>query len=234
MNATIVEYSRDFHERLADTMAQYGRQSQALDQSFPQRLISTEDELDVHELQRRMSELVKKTTEYKEIGILDTTPTNLFPVSSLENIDRTQTRVMTLYVRDTEQKLQALDDLATRTRLLLDNVNQKYQHKKIQLDREKGFVASSDGGQPLALRSLSSGEQQEFVLHYDLLFRVPSNTIVLIDEPEISLHVAWQKKFLPELLEIVKLSDFDALVATHSPFVVGDRSDLMVGLGEAV
>ncbi|MCY4397214.1 MAG: hypothetical protein OXC10_18985, partial [Rhodospirillaceae bacterium] len=49
--------------------------------------------------------------------------------------------------------------------------------------------------------------------------------------PELSLHVAWQKQFLPDLLEIVQLSDFDALVATHSPFIVGEREELMVGLG---
>ena len=234
MISTVVEYSRHFSKRLADTMAQYGRQSQTLDQSFPMRLMSAGDKLEPQELERRLSELDKKTAEYKKIGILDKTPTHPSPVSNFGNIDHTQARVMTLYVRDTEEKLQVLDDLATRTRLLLDNVNQKFRYKKIQLDREQGFVAASDSGQPLPLRSLSSGEQQELVLHYDLLFRVPSNTIVLIDEPELSLHVAWQKKFLPDLLEMVKLSNFDALVATHSPFVVGDRTDLMIGLGDAL
>ena len=231
MISTVVEYSRDFRERLAETMAQYGRQSQALDQSFPQRLMTPVDELEIGEIQDRMSKLDEKTGDYTNMGILDKTPTHPFSVSSLGQIDPTQARVMTLYVQDTEKKLQALGDLATRTRLLLENVNQKYRHKKIQLDREEGFVATSDSGQPLTLSSLSSGEQQELVLHYDLLFRVPSNTIVLIDEPELSLHVAWQKKFLPDLLKIVQLSNFDALVATHSPFVVGDRTDLMVGLG---
>ena len=234
MISTVVEYSRYFRKRLAETMAQYGRQSQALDQSFPQRLMEAEDELEVPELQTRMSMLDTKTAEYKTMGILDKTPAHPFPVSSLGHIDRTQARVMTLYVEDTEKKLQALEDLATRTRLLLDNVNQKYRHKRIQLDREQGFVAASDTGQPLPLHSLSSGEQQELVLHYDLLFKVPSNTVVLIDEPELSLHVAWQKKFLPDLLEIVQLSNFDALVATHSPFIVGDRTDLMIGLGDPV
>ena len=232
MISTVVEYSRDFSKRLASTMAQYGRQAQALDQSFPQRLMAAEDELEVQELQSRMSKLDEKTHEYKAIGILDKTPTHPFPVSSLGHIDKTQARVMTLYVQDTGKKLHALDDLATRTRLLLENVNRKYRHKKIQLNREKGFVATIDSGEPLPLSSLSSGEQQELVLHYDLLFRVPSNTIVLIDEPELSLHVAWQKKFLPELLEIVQLSNFDALVATHSPYIVGDRTDLMIGLGD--
>ena len=234
MISTVVECSRDYRKRLDDNMAQYGRQSQALDQSFPQRLMGAVDELRVPELQDRMSKLDEKTSNYKTMGILDKTPTHPFSVSSLGDIDSTQARVMTLYVQDTEKKLQALGDLATRTRLLLDSVNEKYRHKRIELDREQGFIATSDSGQPLSLSSLSSGEQQELVLHYDLLFRVPSNTIVLIDEPELSLHVAWQKKFLPDLLEIVQLSNFDALVATHSPFIVGDRTDLMIGLGDPV
>ena len=232
MVSTVVDYSRDFHKRLAETMADYGRQSQALDQSFPQRLMAAGENLRVQELQDRMSKLDEKTTEYKKMGILDETPIHPFPVSSLGDIDNTQARVMTLYVHDTEQKLQVLGNLATRTRLLLDNVNQKYRHKRIQLDRENGFVATSDSGKQLPLRSLSSGEQQELVLHYDLLFKVSPNTIVLIDEPELSLHVEWQTKFLPDLLEIVRLSNFDALVATHSPYVVGARTDLMIGLGD--
>ena len=231
--SAVDECKEHFRERIADTMVQYGRESQALDQSFPQRLISATDELAVDELKNQMSDLDRKTEELKRIGVLDETPTHPFPVDSLQEMDPTRIRVMTLYVRDTEQKLQVLDDLAKRVRVLLDNVNQKYRHKRIELDREHGFVARSDTGQDLPLRSLSSGEQQELVLHYDLLFKVRSNTIVLIDEPELSLHVAWQKRFLPDLLKIVELSNFDALVATHSPYVVGDRDDLMVGLGDA-
>ena len=232
MISTVVEFSRDFSKRLANTMAQYGRTSQQLDQSFPQRLMGKVHNLNVQDLQEKMSKLDELTTDYKDMGILDKTPTHPSPVSRLEDIDSTQARVMTLYVQDTEKKLRALEDLATRARLLLESVNQKYRHKRIELDRENGLVAISQSGQTLSLSSLSSGEQQELVLHYDLLFRVPSNTIVLIDEPELSLHVAWQKKFLPDLLKIVQLSNFDALVATHSPFVVGDRTDLMIGLGD--
>ena len=93
-------------------------------------------------------------------------------------------------------------------------------------------MAEDDRGNRLPLDSLSSGEQHELVLHYDLLFRVQANTIVLIDEPELSLHVSWQKRFLPDLLEVAKLSTFDAIVATHSPYIIGERDDLMAGLGD--
>ena len=232
MISTVTDCSTDFQRRMGDTMADYGRQSQALDQSFPQRLISGTEEFTMENLQEKMIALDKITEDLKAMGILDETPSHPFNVDSLANIDPTKVRVMTLYVSDTATKLKALDHFANRTRVFLDNVNKKYRNKQIQLDRQSGFIAESDSGSTLPLESLSSGEQQELVLNYDLLFRVPSNTIVLIDEPELSLHVAWQNRFLPDLLKIVELSNFDALVATHSPFIVGDKTHLMVALGE--
>ena len=63
--STVVECSEHFRERLADTMVKYGRESQKLDQSFPQRLISARDELAVDQLQDQMSILDRKTTELK-------------------------------------------------------------------------------------------------------------------------------------------------------------------------
>ena len=230
--STVVEYSQDFRTRLAQSMAAYGRQSQALDQSFPQRLIAAQDKLSIDVLESRIAELEEKTAELKKIGILEETSVPPIHAGTLENIDATQARVMTLYVQDTTAKLSTLDDLKDRSRLLLSGVNEKYRHKRIRLDSEQGLVAESDENGPLALASLSSGEQHELVLHYDLLFKVPSNTIVLVDEPELSLHVSWQKRFLSDLLEIVKLSGFDALIATHSPYIIGDRTDLMIGLGD--
>ena len=232
MISNVMGCGTDFRRRLDETMTQYGRQAQTLDQSFPQRLLSAGEQLPAPELKEKMTKLEETTTALKKIGLLDETPEYQLPFGSLESIDPTRARVMTLYVRDTNEKLQVLEDLASRARLLLDTLNRKYRYKRIRLDREEGFVAENESGQKLALNALSSGEQQELVLHYDLLFKVPSNTIVLIDEPELSLHVAWQKSFLPDLLKIVELSDFDALVATHSPYIVGDRDDLMVGLGE--
>ena len=85
-------------------------------------------------------------------------------------------------------------------------------------------------GEPLPLGALSSGEQQEIVLLYELLFRLKPNSLVLIDEPEISLHVAWQKKFLEDLTKITELASFDVLIATHSPQIIHKRWDLTVEL----
>ena len=157
-------------------------------------------------------------------------PPNPFDLASLDGLNAAQRSVMALYVEDTASKLDILQGRATRIKLLRDNVNGKFQHKMIKIDRERGFAAIGDNNVPLELDALSSGEQHELVLLYDLLFKVAPNTLVLVDEPELSLHVGWQKRFLPDLLEIVKTAQFDALVATHSPYIVGDRSDLLVPL----
>ena len=230
--STVIDYSQGFQSRLVQSMAEYGRQSQALDQSFPQRLIAAQAEMSVARLQSELEEIEEKTADFMKIGVLEEAHVNPLSAGDLGNIDPAKALIMTLYVNDAKSKLSVLDDLANRTRLLLNNVNQKYRNKRIRLDRDRGFVAESDSHELLALDSLSSGEQHELVLHYDLLFNVPPNTIVLIDEPELSLHVGWQKRFLPDLLEIVKLSGLDILIATHSPYIVGDRDDLMVPLGD--
>lgn len=233
--STVLERRREFREILGSAMADYGRQAQTLDQTFPQRLVAATDRFDDGELQRRLTALEDRTAQFEEIGILDEAedesrhPFDLH----LTALDDAKARVMTLYVQDTERKLDALADLARRIRHLLDNVNGKYRHKQLRIERGEGFVAEDDRGNKLPLDSLSSGEQHELVLHYDLLFRVQANTIVLIDEPELSLHVSWQKRFLPDLLEVAKLSTFDAIVATHSPYIIGDRDDLMAGLGDS-
>lgn len=232
MISTVVDYAQDIKQRIRETLSRYGQHSQALDQSFPQRLLAESGTpLEPIELKQRMGILDEKRNDLKKLGLLDDAESveHPFNPSQLDDLDFTQQKVMTLYVQDTEKKLGVFDDLAHPARLFLENVN-KFQHKRIRLDRERGFIVEGENRQPLDINLLSSGEQHELVLHYDLLFRVRPNTLVLIDEPELSLHVAWQKRFLPDLLEIVKVAQIDALVATHSPFIVGDRADLMVAL----
>lgn len=231
MPSRVVECSAELKRRIDDTMAEYGRQAQVLDQSFPQRLLQrsgANDNLSIEEIQEQMSELDRKTEELKAIGILDETPIHQFQL--VGDMEKSQAGVMTLYVDDTAKKLQVLEDLASRARLLLKSLNGKFQHKQMRVDRDEGLVVAGEHGDSLPPDSLSSGEQHELILHYDLLFRVEPNTVVLLDEPELSLHLEWQTRFLSDLMAIVQLSGFDALVATHSPSIVGERDDLMVEL----
>ena len=73
-------------------------------------------------------------------------------------------------------------------------------------------------------------EQHELVLVYRLLFKTQPGTLLLVDEPEISLHIAWQKRFLSDLRQIITLSPMDVVLSTHSPQLIGGNLDLTVQL----
>ena len=227
--STIKTYANDLIDKIKSTLAIYGQKSQTLDQSFPQRLLTT-FLLNDAGLKDRMARLDTQRQELREIGLLDEAATPIFEPSSLDELITKEKKFVTIYVQDTEQKLSVLDNLARRIKLFLDNINHKFKNKHLRIDRDKGFVVTNDLGQNLDLESLSSGEQHEIVLHYGLLFRIEPNTLVLIDEPDIHLHVSWQDHFLPDLLKIVEIAQFDVLIATHSPYIVGDYIELMVSL----
>jgi predicted ATP-binding protein involved in virulence len=126
--------------------------------------------------------------------------------------------------------LSVLEALSDRIEILLTVLNRKFTNKTVSISRESGLAIYGRDEKPIPVTALSSGEQHELVLLYDLLFKVKPNTLVLIDEPELSLHISWQKAFMDDLLEIIRIAHFDVLVATHSPYIVGDRSDLLVVL----
>ncbi len=231
--STVKNYSADLQERIAAALASYAEHSQSLDRSFPQRMLGgpTPEALNTTDLKDRMNKLESRRAQLKKIGLIEDDTSYPFDIDTLDTASPTQNAVMTLYVKDTESKLSVFDELERKVDLLLGNINRKFRpNKHLRADRKSGLVVRDKKELRIDLDSLSSGEQHELVLVYDLLFRVHSHALVLIDEPELSLHVTWQKAFLKELFTIIEAGDFDVVLATHSPFIVGDRVDLMVPL----
>lgn len=62
--------------------------------------------------------------------------------------------------------------------------------------------------------------------------KIPKNTLVLVDEPEISLHIAWQRMFVKYMRKIVSLKSIYAIIATHSAQIVSGNRDIQYDLGE--
>jgi predicted ATP-binding protein involved in virulence len=227
----VEQYSGDIAQRIRSVLAEYGRHSQERDRTFPERLVRFMRERDralsERDILTRMEELENKRKRLMSLGLLESER----GLRDLTEADMSRApEALTIYVGDVEEKLKVFDDLAQRIGSLIDILNNRFRYKRLTLDRDRGFRVISDSDQPIQLEDLSSGEQHELVVLYELLFRAPSNALVLVDEPEISLHVAWQSRFLPDLINIVGLTDSYAIVATHSPVIIGNRSDLRVEL----
>lgn len=84
---------------------------------------------------------------------------------------------------------------------------------------------------PISIQSLSSGEKQVISIFSKLYIEEVKDCIILFDEPELSLSIKWQEKFLPDIVDSKKCSTLIAV--THSPFIFENRFDhLAKNMGE--
>lgn len=83
----------------------------------------------------------------------------------------------------------------------------------------------------IKLENLSSGEKQLITLFSNFIFRATNqNNIFIIDEPELSLHIKWQRKFCKSLSETNGNNQY--ILATHSPSIVSTCEDNCIEIGE--
>ena len=227
MENAVSVYSTELAKAVEASFTDYGKIAQTLDRSFPARLVrlNSSDELSKEELLERLKELEAKRQRLISLGLLDNSTELNIQVTENEIYDRTQS-VLSIYVKDMGDKLKVFDDLAEKIDLLRKIINPKFKYKEMIVNKEKGITFKTSIGEHLSPDNLSSGEQHQLVLFYELLFKIKPNSLILIDEPELSFHVAWQVEFLKDLQEITKIVSFDVLIATHSPQIINDRWDL--------
>ncbi len=113
----------------------------------------------------------------------------------------------------------------TAIRKFVENCS-KYLENKIMIYDSPNFDFSinlKNNGDSIELPQLSSGEKQIVSLFNHLYLSNKKNFIVLIDEPELSLSVKWQKTFL----EDVRRGEFckGLIAVTHSPFIFDNTLD---------
>lgn len=77
--------------------------------------------------------------------------------------------------------------------------------------------------QKMQVEELSSGEKQIITLMAYLAFKVDGRRqrIYVVDEPEVSLHITWQERFVDALLEACPDGQF--ILATHSPSIIAKK-----------
>lgn len=222
--------SADMIDQIQTSLRQSGVIATKLDRTFPHRL------LDPSRLKGFSESKIRTWYEAQEnyrkrlmdADLIDAEEPLPLPESKLPPSDR---KVLWHYLTDVDEKFRIYDTLLKKVELFKDIINTRFLFKTFSVDKNSGFVFTSKTGEIVPLQKLSSGEQHELILGYELLFRVKENSLILIDEPELSLHVTWQHKFLEDIERISALAKLDFLVATHSPQIIHNRRDLMVRLG---
>lgn len=126
-------------------------------------------------------------------------------------------------LKKSDNRGKSVSDILKKRDWLFDKLNELFK------PTNKRFVESEEDSRPkvllqngetLSLFQLSSGEKQLLIILMTVLCQDEKSTILLLDEPEISLHTRWQH----ELIDIIRtLNPHCQIIAmTHSPSIFND------------
>ena len=225
-------YSNELVDLLRKNNTAFTSTSIQLDSTFPIRLLKVLKKPKEVEYVSKVIDEINSLNQYRSllsaVGIIDKQDDEVIN-KSLETLNNPSAlSILDLYITDNKQKLDVFRDTAQKLNLLLQIINKRFKHKRLFIDKETGFVIKSKSeNKDIAVKNLSSGEQNELIIFYNLLFKTTKGDIVLIDEPEISLHIAWQQQLIADLKEIAKETGISLLIATHSPDIIGDNWNLV-------
>ena len=95
--------------------------------------------------------------------------------------------------------------------------------KGFSKDEKTMPIFENSAGEEFDINDLSSGEKQLFLRTLSIKMLEPKNSIILIDEPELSLHPKWQQRIVEVYKKIGENNQI--IVATHSPHILGSVSN---------
>ncbi|MFF1475642.1 AAA family ATPase [Streptomyces mirabilis] len=196
------------------------------DQSFAARVLqkarTTINEKDLKERYQRIAEL---HAELHASGLSIRRADVSFPEGKPTPTER---RILNVFLDDWERKLTPLLPIHEKLKSLRRIIETKFVGKELFLT-PKGRIGfkSKLNGRLVAVNSLSSGEQHLLAMFSMLLFSAERGSVVLIDEPEISMHAAWKHSFLEDIAEVAKLSELQIVLATHSSAIINGNWDLV-------
>lgn len=130
----------------------------------------------------------------------------------------TQIRRIAENIETIEQQIEQSKVSRNRLEQLIRDM---FSGNKKTVFKDTGIDVETDEGQNIGLASLSSGEKQ--VLWIFIATLLAEENTLLIDEPEISMHVDWQEQLLSDMQQLN--SNAQIIVATHSPGIMAKIPD---------
>ena len=107
-----------------------------------------------------------------------------------------------------------------------------FSHKIVELDVRTGLTILDRNAKRIPPELLSSGERQLVVLLCNTITARKAGTILVIDEPEISLNVKWQRRLISALLTCVEGANTQIIVATHSIEILSQYGEYVASLSD--
>lgn len=253
--ARLVEYERhlvsfrDRHEKapeqaLADKVREFVRNAQldspvffkSSDPDLFQRIIddltsSSSNAVNSDEILNRLERVRQLEQSQERFGIRSDVWDFDRLVGHLHSQDERALTVLATYSEFLLARAESRQFLADRLTAFEEVMGEFLRDKRISVHARSGLEIMSGMGTKLREQQLSSGEYQLLYLMVAALTTRRRGTVIAIDEPEISMHIAWQRKLVPSLIKCASRAAPQLLLATHSPDIAAGYRDNLVRIG---
>lgn len=212
----------------------YGEQSRSQEKTFVTRAIenlaSVRQQPDIEE-NSLIEQIRAFERKYQRLALIE--PGETQSVERRGSSQEEQVLVRT-YLSDVIGRFESLSPIAASLEIFLDTLSRLLQRKRVELSKDHGILFFDLNNRAIPLERISSGEQHLVVLLGLLIFSTDSRDLILIDEPEVSLHPGWQEQLLPIFGEIARLNKCRLALATHSVLLINGQWDVVTELAEQV
>lgn len=123
---------------------------------------------------------------------------------------------------------EAYQALQNQIKLIFDGLDLYFEFDS--RDRDGNLFFRTNNGERFLIDQLSTGEKTLLSKVLYLYLNEVNNTVILIDEPELSLHPSWQSKVLKIYENFAKEYNCQIIIATHSPHIIGSAQNESVKL----
>ena len=137
--------------------------------------------------------------------------------------------ILQVYIDGIKARMNALKDILQFLDRLVNSFNKFYKDKEVTFNLDEGLKINA-GDIVLDPSRLSSGEKQLMTLFCNLSLPRNKSIIFIIDEPEISLNIEWQRELVQTLLNLTKDHQVQFIFATHSLQLITDYKDYITPL----
>ena len=168
---------------------------------------------------QELDEIEKKIPSYVKLGLIENFETKSLRTSikkvKTEEQSKYLSSIITPFLESINAKLKALEKVEQTVNLLISIINDYFSNKQISFNLTTGFILTQNDN-PIDFDWLSSGEKQLLLLLINTISSTDEATIFIIDEPEISLNIKWQRKLINTLLTFSIDKNIQFIIATHS------------------
>jgi energy-coupling factor transporter ATP-binding protein EcfA2 len=183
----------------------------------------------------RLRSLAIRNTEYQRFGLVPGLPVDQFMESMTAASGDSHpliAAVLEPFLDGLEARLDALQFIQESLAAYVQSLNSFFADKQVAVTPNLGISISTSEGTLLPVGALSSGERQLLLLLTNMLFARDRRAIFIIDEPELSLNMKWQRKLVDALLDVTGSSGTQFVLASHSFELMSSARSRVVHLSQ--